>query len=62
MSAPKASGRVNIGVATVELTHMMAPAPCAISAIAARSLMVHSGLLGVSIQNSPVSPGTRRRA
>ncbi len=57
MSAPSCNGRVKIGVATVESTHSTASTACAISAIAAMSVIVHSGLLGVSIQNSPVSPG-----
>ena len=57
MSAPSASGRVKIGVETVESTHSSAPAACAMSETAAMSVMVHSGLLGVSIQNRPVSPG-----
>ncbi len=57
MSAPSDSGLVKIGVATVESTQSTASALCAISDTAAMSVTVHSGLLGVSIQNSPVSPG-----
>jgi hypothetical protein len=56
-SAPSDSGRVNTGVATVESTQTTASAACAISAIAAISVIVQSGLLGVSIQNNPVKPG-----
>ncbi len=47
-SAPSRSGRVRTGVATVELTASRAPAAWAIAAIAAMSLMGHSGLPGVS--------------
>ena len=62
MSAPCAIGRVNTGVATVESTQRMALASCAISDTAAMSVTVHNGLLGVSIQNRPVSPGPYRGA
>ena len=57
MSAPCAIGRVRIGVETVESTQSSAPAACAISETAAMSVIVHSGLLGVSIQTMPVLPG-----
>ena len=57
MSAPSDSGFVKIGVATVESTQSTASTLWAISDTAAMSVTVHSGLLGVSIQNSPVSPG-----
>ena len=57
MSAPSASGRVKIGVATVESTHSSAPAAWAMVATAAMSVRVQIGLLGVSIHTSPVSPG-----
>jgi hypothetical protein len=56
-SAPRLSGRVWIGEAVVESTASRAPAACAISAAAAMSVMVQSGLEGVSIQTSLVTPG-----
>ncbi len=55
-SAPSTSGRVNTGVAAVESTASFAPARCAIAAMPAMSLTVHSGLAGVSIQTSFVLP------
>ena len=57
MSAPSVSGRVSTGEATVESTATRAPAACAISAVAAMSVTVHSGLAGVSIHTSLVAPG-----
>ena len=48
MSAPSRSGCVNTGVAQVESTASRAPTLCAISAIAAMSLIGQSGLPGVS--------------
>ena len=56
-SAPKASGRVSKGVATVESTASKAPAAWAILAVAWMSVMVHSGLAGVSTQTNLVWPG-----
>ena len=56
-SAPRASGWVSTGVATVELTASRAPARCAISATAAMSLISHKGLAGVSSQIRRVRPG-----
>ena len=56
MSAPRLSGWLKIGVATVESTASTAPAPRAIAATAVMSVMVHNGLAGVSIQTSLVSP------
>jgi len=46
---PKRPGKDRCGY--VESMHRTAPTPCAISEIAAMSVIVHSGLLGVSIQN-----------
>jgi len=46
---PKRPGKDRRG--HVESMHRTAPTPCAISEIAAMSVIVHSGLLGVSIQN-----------
>ena len=57
MSAPSVSGRVWNGEATVESTASRAPAAWAISAAAAMSVTVQSGLPGVSIQTSLVRPG-----
>ncbi len=62
ISAPNSKGRVNTGVATVESTASFAPAFFAISAVAARSVIVHSGLAGVSTQISFVLPGRTARA
>jgi hypothetical protein len=56
-SAPNSIGRDSTGVATVESTASRAPAACAISAAAARSVMSHSGLAGVSAQTIFVLPG-----
>ena len=50
-------GCVSTGVDTVELTASSAPASCAIFAVAAMSVIVHSGLAGVSIHTSLVRPG-----
>ncbi|MEJ1968188.1 MAG: hypothetical protein WDN03_06035 [Rhizomicrobium sp.] len=56
-SAPRSSGRVNTGVATVESTAKRAPAACAIWAAAAISVTASVGLPGVSIHTSAVRPG-----
>ena len=48
---------VSTGVGTVESTASRAPAACAMRAASAMSVMVHSGLEGVSIQTSRVRPG-----
>ena len=61
MSAPSSSGRVSTGVAAVESTATDAPAACAISQLAAMSVIDHSGLAGVSIQTSRVRPGCTAR-
>ncbi len=55
-SAPRSSGCVSTGVAAVESTANRAPAACAISAVAAMSVIVHSGFAGVSTQTSLVDP------
>ena len=60
MSAPSSKGRVSTGVATVESTATRAPAACAISQVAAMSVIVHSGFAGVSIQISLILPGLER--
>ena len=57
MSAPSSIGRVRIGVATVLSTARRAPAPWAISAAAAMSVIAHVGFAGLSIQTSLVRPG-----
>ena len=57
MSAPSASGCVSTGEPTVESTASFAPAACAMAAVAAMSVMVHSGLAGVSTHTSLVWPG-----
>src|SRR5262249_51026384 len=57
MSAPCSRGRVSIGLAHVESTASTAPAPCAIFATAAKSVIDHSGLAGVSSQMSLAEPG-----
>ena len=57
MSAPRVSGRVRIGVPTVESTASSAPAAWAMRAVAAMSVMVHIGLAGVSTQTRRVWPG-----
>ena len=60
-SAPSVSGRVSTGVATVESTATAAPAACAMSQVAAMSVIVHSGLAGVSIHTSLVMPARAAR-
>ncbi len=57
MSAPCSIGRVSSGVATVLSTASKASASCAILATAAMSVIVHSGLAGVSTHTSFVLPG-----
>ena len=57
MSAPRRSGCVSTGVATVESTASSAPAWCAICAVRAMSVSVHIGLAGVSIHTRRVWPG-----
>ena len=61
MSAPSVSGRVSTGDAAVESTASNAPAVWAISAAAAISVMVQSGLAGVSIHTRRVLPGCMAR-
>ncbi len=61
-SAPSAIGRVSTGVAAVLSTARSAPARCAIAAAPAMSVIDHSGLAGVSIHTSRVSPGTTAAA
>src|ERR687892_19908 len=56
-SAPRSSGRVSSGVATVLSTASSAPAACASLAAAAMSVIAQVGLAGVSIQSSRVWPG-----
>ena len=58
-SAPSAMGCVSTGVCTVESTASSAPAWWAMLAASAMSVMVQSGLAGVSIQTSFVLPGRR---
>ncbi len=52
MSAPSASGRCSIGEAKVLSTTTSAPRRWAISATAAMSTILSSGLVGVSTQTS----------
>ena len=56
-SAPNSNGRVSTGVATVLSTATRTPAACARSHTAARSVISHIGLAGVSTQSSRVRPG-----
>ncbi len=56
-SAPSSSGRVSTGVATVLSTATRTPAEWASSQTAARSVISHIGLAGVSTHNSRVRPG-----
>jgi hypothetical protein len=58
MSAPSVSGRVRTGVGTVESTASKAPASWATRAASDMSVMVQSGLDGVSNQTSRVRPGS----
>jgi ribosomal protein S3 len=55
MSAPSASGRLSAGVAKVLSTSVTAPASRARAARAAMSLILRSGLEGVSTKTSAVS-------
>ena len=48
---------MSTGVATVESTASVAPAACAIVAVASMSVTLQSGLAGVSTQTSFVLPG-----
>ena len=57
MSAPSSIGCVKTGVATVLSMARRAPAPWAISAAAAMSVIAHVGFAGLSIQISFVRPG-----
>src|SRR3974377_2106666 len=55
-SHPKSRGLQRTGVATVESAQTIAPARWARSHTASMSVIVQSGLLGVSIHTSPVLP------
>jgi hypothetical protein len=56
-SAPCSNGRVSTGVATVLSTATRTPAACASWQMAARSVISHIGLAGVSTHSSRVRPG-----